>query len=105
MIIFVYFAVVALAFFFFIVLPQRRRSTAHRALLASIQVGDEVVTIGGILGTIAAIDDERIELEVADGVVLTVARNAIAQVISDEPPALPGADAAGDERGDDEGDI
>jgi preprotein translocase subunit YajC len=102
MIIFVYFAVIALAFFFLIVLPQRRRSAAHRALLAALQVGDEVVTIGGILGTIVAIDDERIEVEVAEGVVITVARNAIAQVTSDEPPAHPGADAAGDER-DDEG--
>ena len=79
MVIFVYFAVIALAFFLLIVLPQRRRTNAHRALLAALQVGDEVITIGGILGTIRELDDEKIELEVADGVVITVARNAIAQ--------------------------
>jgi preprotein translocase subunit YajC len=90
MVIFVYFAVIALAFFLLIVLPQRRRTTAHRALLASLDVGDEVITIGGILGTIRAIDDERIELEVADGVVVTMARNAIAQVVApDAPEARP----------------
>lgn len=87
MVIFVYFAVIALAFFLLIVLPQRRRTSAHRALLAALQVGDEVITIGGILGTIRELDDEKIRLEVADGVVLTVARNAIAQSVVDVPAA------------------
>ena len=87
MVIFVYFAVIALAFFLLIVLPQRRRTTAHRLLLGSLQVGDEVITIGGILGTIRELDDEKIRLEVADGVVLTVARNAIAQSVIDVPSA------------------
>ena len=89
MVILVYFAVIALAFFLLIVLPQRRRATAHRALLASLEVGDEVITIGGILGTIRELDDEKIQLEVADGVVITVARNAIAQSVVDTP-AIPG---------------
>ena len=80
MVILVYFAIIALAFFLLIVLPQRRRTAAHRALLAALQVGDEVITIGGILGTIRALDDEKIRLEVAEGVVVTVARNAIAQM-------------------------
>ena len=85
MVILVYFAVIALAFFLLIVLPQRRRATAHRALLASLEVGDEVITIGGILGTIVDLDDEKIQLEVAEGVVITVARNAIAQAVVDTP--------------------
>ena len=89
MVILVYFAVIALAFFLLIVLPQRRRATAHRALLASLEVGDEVITIGGILGTIRELDDEKIQLEVAEGVVITVARNAIAQAVVDTP-AIPG---------------
>ena len=89
MVILVYFAVIALAFFLLIVLPQRRRATAHRALLASLEVGDEVITIGGILGTIRDLDDEKIQLEVAEGVVVTIARNAIAQSVVDTP-AIPG---------------
>jgi len=87
MVILAYFAVIALAFFLLIVLPQRRRTTAHRALLASLSEGDEVITIGGILGTIRELDDEKIRLEVADGVILTVARNAIAQSVVDVPAA------------------
>jgi len=87
MVILVYFAVIALAFFLLIVLPQRRRTNAHRALLASLQVGDEVITIGGILGTIRELSDEKLRLEVADGVVITVARNAIAQSVIEDVAA------------------
>jgi preprotein translocase subunit YajC len=94
MVIFAYFAVIALAFFLLIVLPQRRRTNAHRALLSSLHAGDEVITIGGILGTIRTLDDEKIQLEVADGVVITVARNAIAQM------AAPAADVVDEGTGD-----
>ncbi len=80
MVIILYFVVIAAAFFLLIVLPQRRRATAHRALLETLAVGDEVVTIGGIFGTIREIDEDRIELEVAEGVVVSIARNAIAQI-------------------------
>src|SRR3954467_4399930 len=94
MVIFVYFAVIALAFFLLIVLPQRRRTTAHRLLLGSLQVGDEVITIGGVLGTIREAPDEKIELEVAPDVVITVARNAIAQMA--QPAADPTAETIDD---------
>jgi|SRR5438093_10981210 len=90
MVIILYFVVIAAAFFLLIVLPQRRRATAHRALLETLAVGDEVVTIGGIFGTIREIEDDRIELEIAPQVVVTIARNAIAQVANSVagPPAL-----------------
>jgi preprotein translocase subunit YajC len=90
MVILAYFAVIAVAFFLLIVIPQRRRTNAHRAVLASLEIGEEVVTIGGILGTIRELNDERIELEVAEGVVITVARNAIAQVVAPDEPAVNG---------------
>jgi preprotein translocase subunit YajC len=75
----VYFAVIAIAFFVLIVRPQRRRLAAHRAFVASIEVGDEVVTTGGVFGTVRRLDDDRVDLEVAPGVVIGVARAAIAQ--------------------------
>ena len=55
----------------------------------SLGVDDEVVTIGGVFGTIRAVDDDRIELEVAPGVLITVARNAIAQAANPAPPESP----------------
>jgi preprotein translocase subunit YajC len=90
MVIILYFVVIAAAFFLLIVLPQRRRATAHRALVEGLDVGDEVVTIGGIFGTIRAIDGDRIDLEVSPGVVVIVARNAIAQMAA--PAAAPDLD-------------
>ena len=92
MVIFAYFAVIALAFFLLIVRPQRRRMAAHRALVEALTVGDEVVTTGGIFGTIRGIDDDRVELEVAPGVAITVARAAIAQ--SANPPGPPPSESA-----------
>ncbi len=97
MVIVAYFVVIALAFFLLIVRPQRRRLAAHRALVAALTVGDEVVTTGGIFGTIVALDDERVELEVSRGVVITVARAAIAQPAH---PAAPGTTAIEDHSAD-----
>jgi len=79
MVILAYFAVIALAFFLLIVRPQRKRLTAHRALVAALEVGDEVVTTGGIFGTVRGLDDDQVQLEVSAGVVIIVARAAIAQ--------------------------
>jgi preprotein translocase subunit YajC len=87
-----YLGILVAAFLLLIVRPQRRQMAAHRALVASLRVGDEVVTSGGIYGTILGLDDGTIDLEVASGVVLRVARGAIAQRVGpeeevEEPPA------------------
>ena len=75
----VYLGLLVAAFFFLIVLPQRRRVTAHRALVAALAVGDDVMTTGGIYGTVRSIGDDEIDLEVAPGVVMAVNPGAIAQ--------------------------
>jgi preprotein translocase subunit YajC len=68
-----------LAFFFLIVRPQRRRVTQHRAFVSALELGDDVVTTGGIYGTVRALRGEAVELEVAPGIVMTFARAAVAQ--------------------------
>jgi preprotein translocase subunit YajC len=82
---FLYLALLVVAFFILIVLPQRRRMAAQRALIASIQPGDEVITTGGIFGTVRSIDDLSVELEIADGVVVKLARAAIGQRVGPDP--------------------
>ena len=77
MIIFLYLALLAAAFFALVVRPQRRQLAQRRALIGSLEVGDEVITAGGLYGTIRAIDETKLSLEVADGVLLTFAREAI----------------------------
>ena len=100
----IYFAVLAVAFFLLIVRPQRRRAQAHRQFVATLSVGDEVITTGGIFGTIRSLDDDAVDLEIAPGTVIRVARLAIAQ-----PVGSVGATADGNDDGDieiprDEGD-
>jgi preprotein translocase subunit YajC len=80
------------AFLVLIVRPQRRQMAAHRALVASLQVGDDVMTGSGIYGTIRGLDDETVDLEVSPDVVLRVARGAIAQRV--EPETHPADDDA-----------
>jgi preprotein translocase subunit YajC len=81
-----WFVLLAAAFFFVIVRPQRRQIAAHRALVDSLTIGDEVITAGGLYGTIRALRDDTIELEVADGVVVRMARGAIARPVEPRAP-------------------
>jgi preprotein translocase subunit YajC len=66
-------------FWLFLVRPQKQRVDRQRQLLASLEVGDQVVTAGGLVGTIETIDEEYVQLKVATGVVLTLVRQAIAR--------------------------
>jgi preprotein translocase subunit YajC len=75
----VYLAILVVAFFFLIVLPQRRRMAAHRALVDAMQVGDEIVTTAGIHGTVRELADTTVRVEIAPGVVVTLARGAVSQ--------------------------
>jgi preprotein translocase subunit YajC len=66
-------------FYFLMIRPQQRRARAQRELIQSIEVGDEVMTIGGMYGTVRALDDDRVTLEVSPGVELAFAKSAIAR--------------------------
>ena len=67
-----------------LILPQQRRMRQHQAVIASLRAGDEVVTAGGVYGTIVSVDEDTLAVEVAPGVVLRVLRNAVSQRIG--PP-------------------
>lgn len=66
---------------FIIIRPQQERARAQRATVATLAVGDRVISAGGIHGTLTAVTEETVGLEVAPGVVLTLARPAIARRI------------------------
>lgn len=69
------------AFYMLLVRPQRRQVMAHRQLMASLNVGDEVMTMGGIFGRILRLEDEVVDLEVAPGTSLRIARSAISRKV------------------------
>jgi len=64
-----------------LILPQQRRMRQHQAVISSLRPGDEVVTAGGVYGTIASIDEDVLALDVAPGVVLRVLRSAVSSRI------------------------
>ncbi len=72
-------AIIGVAFYLIMIRPQQKRQKEHQALMASLQVGDRIVTIGGVYGTIASIDDGRVAVEVSTGVVVEFDRAAIAR--------------------------
>jgi preprotein translocase subunit YajC len=64
--------------------PQRRRQQEAQRLLAAIGVGKEIVTAGGLYGTVTAIEDDEVRVEIADGVEVRVAKRAVAGVVSED---------------------
>lgn len=73
-----FYAVIVIVFYLVLLLPQQRRQKAARQLLASIEVGDEVVLSSGIHGFISEIEGDVVWIEVAPDVDLKVSRSAIA---------------------------
>jgi preprotein translocase subunit YajC len=71
--------------YLFLILPSRRRQRSHQAMQDSVEVGDEIITAGGIHGIVAEIGDDEIQLEIAEDVVVRVDRRAIAAVARDVP--------------------
>jgi preprotein translocase subunit YajC len=65
------------------VLPARRRKQAHAGMQDSIEVGDEIITAGGLHGTVKELGDSEVQLEIAPDVVVTLDRRAVAAVARD----------------------
>ncbi len=71
-------------FWLFVVRPQRRRLQEQRELHSSVSIGDEIVTIGGLLGHVRGLndDDDTLVVEIAPGTQVRVARRAVASVLT-----------------------
>lgn len=67
--------------YFMMIRPQQKKRREAEQMQSSIGAGDEVVTIGGLYGTVTSVDDETVMLEVAPGVQTRYARPAIARVV------------------------
>jgi preprotein translocase subunit YajC len=76
------FPIVLIAIMYFLMIrPQMKRQKEHRAMLEKLSRGDEVITNGGIAGTIVEIGESFTTVEVASGVQLRVQKGAIANVL------------------------
>ncbi len=72
-------------FYFFLIRPQQKRVKDHKAMVNSLKRGDEVITSGGIIGTVEKVmEDDRIEVNVADNVKVQVIRSTITSLLQKE---------------------
>ncbi|MFA5629504.1 MAG: preprotein translocase subunit YajC [Dehalococcoidales bacterium] len=71
-------------FYFLIIRPQTKRQKEHQNLLSSLQVGDRIITIGGIYGRIDSIREDSYVIKVESGELLRMAKSAISGKQPDE---------------------
>ena len=85
--IFIFFLVMLVFLYLLLIRPQRQQQKRVQEMLHNLQVGDEVITAGGIYGEVTAIDDERVQLEIDADVRIAVSRRAIANKVTPEESA------------------
>jgi preprotein translocase subunit YajC len=83
---YIFIIAILILMWFLLIRPQRRRQVESQRLLDSLVEGQEVVTAGGIYGTIKELYEDEARLEIADGIEVRVAKRAIAGVVSEEEP-------------------
>jgi len=73
--------VIFVVFYFLLIRPQMKRAKEHKALVAQLATGDEVVTTGGMLGKITNVGDSFVTIELAENVKVKLQKHAIASVM------------------------
>lgn len=66
--------------YFLMIRPQQKRMKEHREMIAAIRRGDTVVTSGGILGKVTKVEENELQVEIADGVRIKVLRSTVSEV-------------------------
>ena len=67
--------------YFFLIRPQVKRQKEHKAMVAGLKKGDEIQTMGGMMGKVTELGDNFMKVEVADNVVVTVRKTAVEAVM------------------------
>jgi preprotein translocase subunit YajC len=81
---FIFIIIIAFLLLYLIVVrPQKRRQTQQQQMISELRVGDEVLTAGGIYGTVSQLDEDLVTVEIAPETEVRVARRAIAGVTRD----------------------
>ena len=72
-------------FYFFLIRPQQKRVKDHKAMVESLKRGDEVITSGGIIGTVDRVmEDDRIEVIIGEGTKVQIIRSTITSLLKKE---------------------
>src|SRR5207302_2134403 len=81
---FISLGLMVVVFYFLLIRPQQRRARAQRELVASVDVGDDVVTVGGMVGRIRALDGDSVAGEVAPGTEIRMLKTAVLRKLEEE---------------------
>jgi preprotein translocase subunit YajC len=73
--------------YFLILRPQQKRQREHQAMIDAIRRGDRVVTQGGLIGKVAKINEDELEIDIADNTRVSVVRSMVISVRSKGEPA------------------
>ncbi|MFO7879890.1 MAG: preprotein translocase subunit YajC [Bacteroidota bacterium] len=74
---FIFLALILVVFYFFMIRPQMKRQKEMRKFRESLDKGDKVLTAGGIHGKIKAVKETTFDLEIADGVIISVEKSTV----------------------------
>jgi preprotein translocase subunit YajC len=80
----IFLALLIAVFYFLLIRPQKKRVQQHQQLISSVDVGDEIVTIGGLFGRVTAMGDDDFEMEPSPGTRLRFVKSAIARRVSED---------------------
>jgi preprotein translocase subunit YajC len=75
---------IVVIFYFLLIRPQTKERQRHEEMLKALKKGDEVITNGGIIGTVVHVEENRLTIRTGDNTRLTVDRGRIAQVMVDK---------------------
>jgi preprotein translocase subunit YajC len=67
--------------YFLMIRPENKRRKTHQDMLASLEVGEEIVTAGGILGKVSKLTDQYIELSIADNTKIKIQKTSISAIL------------------------
>ena len=81
---FIFILVLLALMWFLLIRPQRKRHVEAQRLAGSLEVGQEIVTAGGLYGTVTAVEEDEVRIRIAEGVEVRIAKRAVAGVVSDE---------------------
>ena len=88
-------------FYFFLIRPQQRRARSQQALVNAVQEGDEIMTTGGIFGTVIEVDDDEgtVTVEIAPGTRIRMVKAGIARRLTEDDDAYEEEESEDEDQG------
>ena len=78
---FIMMALMFAAFYFLLIRPQQKKQKQHQALVSGLQVGDEVLTAGGILGKITGVSEHYAVLQIGENTEIKIQKQSVSAVV------------------------